>query len=234
MKRIHFVKWLLVAVLALSSTFDVYGESPYVGTFPKSGTISNNSYTLGDVTWGISTTSGTGSPSITFGTSYSNNCIKFGSGAKNCYGSVTLSTDYFSTNSLVVKSVKINAIGSATKDVTMEIGSSITTVSVNGTSWTNIELTGLNVSSTALSMVFKLNGAGFFINSITITYESSSSGETSDYKKQEILPYNGVYPVFFSMTVFLTRRSTAFHISLFQRPFAKNKFIKFTTYMPFR
>lgn len=181
MKRIHFVKLLLVTVLALPSTFDVYGESPYVGTFPKSGTISNNSYTLGDVTWGISTTSGTGSPSITFGSAYSNSCIKFGSGANNCYGSVTLSTDYFLTNSLVVKSVKINAIGSATKNVTMEIGSSTTTVSVNGSSWTNIELKGLNVSSTTLSMVFKLNGAGFFINSITIEYSSSGSGETTKY-----------------------------------------------------
>lgn len=101
MKRIHFVKLLLVAVLAFSCNFMVYGESPYVGTFPKSGSISNNSYTLGNVTWGISTTTGKGSPSITFGTAYSNSCIKFGSGSKNCYGSVTLSTDYFSTNDLV-------------------------------------------------------------------------------------------------------------------------------------
>ena len=181
MKQIYFVKLLLVAVLAFSCNFMVYGESPYVGTFPKSGSISNNSYTLGNVTWGISTTPGKGSPSITFGTAYSNNCIKFGSGSKNCYGSVTLSTDYFSTNDLVVKSVKINAIGSATKNVTMAIGTSTTTVSVDGASWTNIELTGLNVTSTTLSINFTLNGAGFFINSITIEYESGGSTETTKY-----------------------------------------------------
>lgn len=179
MKRIHFVKLLFVAVLAFSCNFMVYGESPYVGTFPKSGSISNNSYTLGNVTWGFSTTTGKGSPSITFGTAYSNSCIKFGSGSKNCYGSVTLSTDYFSTNDLVVKSVKINAIGSATKDVTMAIGTSTTTVSVDGASWTNIELTRLNVTSTTLSIIFTLNSAGFFINSITIEYESSGSTETT-------------------------------------------------------
>ena len=66
----------------------------------------------------------------------------------------------------------------------MAIGTSATTVSVDGASWTNIELTGLNVTSTTLSIIFTLNSAGFFINSITIEYESSGSTETTNYTVQ--------------------------------------------------
>lgn len=167
--------------------------------------------------------------------------------AQDYYLQILNSTAYWTTTPKTI--TFICKIGGGTENKTLSSDIKVEMLAKDGTVLSTTTVTGQITTAAgddyAISVTAVNNVAGFRLYhtktasynvrfySASLAYEVGST-ETTDYEKQEILPYNGVYPVFFSMTVFLTRRSTAFHISLFQRPFAKNKFIKFTTYMPFR
>ena len=163
-------------LLFLLGSLNVWATDPdpVTCTFPSSGSISNDKITVNSVEWTISTGTETGSPTIGFGNAYSKTCIKFGSGAKNCYASVNLSTDYFSDNGYTVTQVDVLGLGSAARNVTFEAGGESTTENVAANSWTTLSLDGLSISG-ELSLDFSLNGAGFFIHEIVITYEEGGS-----------------------------------------------------------
>lgn len=176
MKHYLLKTWLMLVCLIVG-VGTTWAET-YTGTVStSSGTVSDNSFTLNSVTWNITTTSGAGSPTITYGNSYSQKCIKFGSGASNSFGSVSLSTDYFKNNNKKVTKVEVNALGSAKKNVTFSIGTSTTTQEVPANAWTKITIDNLNVTET-LKLDFALNGAGFFINQVVVTYEANTGGST--------------------------------------------------------
>lgn len=180
MKQKLLKTWLMLCLLVVG--VGTSWAETYTGTFPKSGSVSD-SYTLNGVTWGISTTVGKGTPSITFGSAYSNNCIKFGSSASNSYSKVSLSTDYFKNNNKKVTKVVVNAHGNVAKDVTFSIGSASTTANVAASSWTKLTLENLNITNT-LQLDFDIT-VGFDINQIVVTYEnaggSSPDPEPTNY-----------------------------------------------------
>ncbi len=170
MKHLLLKTWMLITLLfvGIGTTW----AETYTGTVANSSGNVSSSFTLNSVTWNISTTSGSGSPSITYGNAYNKKCIKFGSGASNCFGSVSLSTDYFKNNNKKVTKVVVNALGSAKKNVTFSIGSTSITSEVAANAWTAILLDNLNVTST-LRLDFQLSSAGFNIQEIVVTYENA-------------------------------------------------------------
>lgn len=251
MKRIHFVKLLLVTVLACGNHFAWSADETITITYSD---ITQTSYNSSEVTFtdGVSfgyvnmmQNNANGTPTgwaksqviqcRASSTIRNTNAI---TGLKKIRVYLAVNTNTFTiyTSSSAITSKPNDGGTSRPTTATGTKEQTYTTYSnkQTGTGTTTLNYYDFDVASGQDYFFLSVGSSAVYIWSIELTYSSSSSGETTDYEKQEILPYNGVYPVFFSMTVFLTRRSTAFHISLFQRPFAKNKFIKFTTYMPFR
>lgn len=174
-----FKKFLMLTLAVLFSLGQMWGEEVTCTVTSSTGTTSP--VTINNVSWTFVTTNGTGSPSITNGNAYSARCLKFGTGANNCYSKITFSTDYFKNNGYVVSAVEVNALGSAAKNVTIGVGSTTETKSVAANSWTKLSLEDLNVTET-LSIDFSLNGAGFFINYIKVTYTSGTPLAPASHK----------------------------------------------------
>ena len=174
-KILIFLSFLLMSIWAFGAL-----SSPYTCTFTSGMSMSGSNCTTGDVTWTISTTTGKGSPTITFGNQNGQSCIKFGSGKSNYYSKMTLTTSAFSSYNVssVVLYISSNNGGSKTIKVTQ----GTTTIgtgpqSFSSTSW--VTYCTRNTTSGAggdLNIEISSDATATFVHSIKITY---SGGETT-------------------------------------------------------
>ena len=140
--------------------------------------MSGSNCTTGDVTWTVSTTTGKGTPSITFGNQNGQSCIKFGAGKNNYYSKMTLTTSAFSSYNVssVVIYASSNNGGSKTFKVTqgaIQIGTGSQTFS--STTWvTNITRNTTSGSGGDLSIEISSNATATYIHSIKVTYSAAS------------------------------------------------------------
>ena len=177
----HLLKTiLLLFALVAGSTSSWAADETWTHTFVSPEAISDNSITVDNATWTVTTTKGQGSPTMTAGKSYSKYGLKFGSKGTVYYGSVTFSTDYF--NSYNVKSVKINVLNNGKQEGTLtvkqgdvNIGSASQTF---GNSWTDLTANTNTGAGGALSFTYSVQQA-FYINSITVTY-TTGGGSSPD------------------------------------------------------
>lgn len=183
------INWTLklVSVLVLVLTIGIgnaWGvlSSPYTCTFTAGMSMSGSNCTTGDVTWTVSTTTGKGSPSITFGNQNTQSCIKFGSGKNNYYSQMTLTTSAFSAYNVssVVIYASSNNGGSKTFKVTQgatQIGTG--SQSFSSTTWvTNITRNTTAGSGGDLSIEISSDATATFIHSIKVTYSVPSCSVT--------------------------------------------------------
>ena len=144
--------------------------------------MSGSNCTTGDVTWTLSTTTGKGSPTTSFGTQNSQSCIKLGSGKNNYYSKMTLTTSAFSSYNVssVVLYISSNNGGSKTIKVTQgstTIGTG--SQSFSSTTW----VTGCTRNTTAgsggdLTIEISSDATATFIHSIKVTYTASAASHT--------------------------------------------------------
>ncbi len=177
---------MLVAIL-FSVTRPMWGENvTWTHAFVSPNAVSNNAITVNGVTWSVSAEVKTGTPTIDKGNSYSNYCLKFGSGKNNCFESITFSTDYF--NNYNVKSVSVKVLHNASKEGTLSAtqGTTIigTTAKTFGTTWTELTVNTTEGTGGTLSFTYSPTDCAVNINSITVVYTtgggSSQTLETSD------------------------------------------------------
>lgn len=131
-----FSTLLLLAVASMA-----WGEEvTWSHVFSSPEAIANNSITVDDVTWNITTTAGQGSPTMTTGNYSQTYGLKFGSSKSVYYGSVTFSTDYF--NNYNVKSVKVNILNNGSKEGTLTAQQGTTSIGSDsktfGQAWTDL------------------------------------------------------------------------------------------------
>lgn len=173
----------LVTVLALLLTIgvgNVWGalSSPYECTFTSGMSMSGSDCTTGDVTWTVSTTTGKGSPSITFGNQNTQSCIKFGSGKNHYYSSITLTTSAFSSYNVSSVVLYISSNNGGSKTVTVSQGA--TTIGTGAQSFSSTTwVTGCTRNTTAgsggnLTITISSDATATFIHSIKVTYSAPS------------------------------------------------------------
>ena len=181
MKKLHLFKrtLLLLALIVGCVSYGWATENSWTHEFVSPEAVSANSITVNGVTWNISTVVGAGSPSIDKGNSYSKYCLKFGTGAKNCYSSFTFSTDYF--KNYKVKSVKIQVLHNASKSGTLtatqgdvNIGTSTQTI---GSSWTDVTVNTVAGTGGTLSFTYSPTECAANIHSITVIYDDAPAYE---------------------------------------------------------
>ena len=172
----HLLKTILLLFALVAGSTSVWAaDETWTHTFVSPEAISDNSITVDNATWTVTTTKGQGSPTMTAGNTYSKYGLKFGSSKSVYYGSVTFSTDYF--NSYNVKSVTINVFNNGKKTGTLtakqgnvNIGSASQEF---GTSWTDLTAHGSTGAGGALSFTYSVEQA-FYIHSITVTYTTAA------------------------------------------------------------
>ena len=177
----HLLKTILLLFALVAGTGRVWAaDETWTHTFVSPEAICDNSITVGNATWTVTTTKGQGNPTMTAGNSYSKYGLKFGSNRSVYYGSVTFSTDYF--NSYNVKSVKINVLNNGKQEGTLtvkqgdvNIGSASQTF---GNSWTDLTANTNTGAGGTLSFTYSVQQA-FYINSITVTY-TTGGGSSPD------------------------------------------------------
>lgn len=174
MKKLLLKTILLLFALVAGSTSVWAAEETWTHTFVSREAISDNSITVDNATWTVTTTEGQGSPTMTAEKTYSKYGLKFGNSKDEYYGSVTFSTDYF--NSYNVQSVKINVFNNGKKTGTLtakqgnvNIGSASQEF---GTRWTDLTANGSTGAGGALSFTYSVEQA-FYIHSITVTYTTA-------------------------------------------------------------
>ncbi len=114
MKQKSLLKTMLLLCALVVGSSNVWADDvTWTHEFTSPEAISNNSITVDGATWSISNVVKKGSPTIDKGNSYSKYCLKFGSGANNCYQTVTFSTDYFTSYN--VKSVTVQVLHNVSK-----------------------------------------------------------------------------------------------------------------------
>ena len=153
-------------------------SSPYTCTFTAGMSMSGSNCTTGDVTWTVSTTTGAGSPGTEFGNQNGQSCIKLGSGKKNYYSKMTLTTSAFTSYNVssVVIYASSNNGGSKTFKVTQgatQIGTG--SQSFSSTTWvTNITRNTTAGSGGDLSIEISSDATATYVHSIKVTYSAAS------------------------------------------------------------
>ena len=174
------IRLLLVMLLTLTVTTNAWGalSSPYECVFKTTSKLTNNQVTTGDVTWTLSTTIGAGTPATDFGNTNGQSAIKLGSGKKNYYSKMTLTTSAFSTYNVSKVVLYISSNNGGSKTITVKQGNTqIGTGSQNFTStdWvTNCTRNTTKGSGGDLSIEISSDATATFIHSITVTYEETS------------------------------------------------------------
>lgn len=184
MKRIHFVKLLLVAVLATGSLF-AWGET-YLHIFNSKPSTGNN-ITLSKVSWNISATS--------LNAYNSNNYagVQIGSSSSNGQITLTSSADWSYNGATKITEIRLwlNVGGtSITPKVTIggkvatSDGTTITKNSSAGSDWTKttkVIFTPAADGSTGVVVIDVTSVKAGYICAMEIDCESSGSGETTVY-----------------------------------------------------
>lgn len=152
-------------------------DQTWTYTFKTPDAVSNNSITVNNATWTFATTPGYGSPAISSGNSNSNYGLKFGNGGSDYFGSVTFSTDYFTT--CKVKSVTIKLLNNSGDNGTLTVTQDtklIGTKSLSGASqqWKELIANTNSGDGGKLSITYSFSNA-FYVNSITVVYEKSTT-----------------------------------------------------------
>lgn len=176
---------LLVSLMAVNAwgTDWSYTFSSTPTWSPNSGTT--RSMTINSATWSVSTSNSYGSPSTwgSYGSNYGSGGIKFGDSKNNYYGTITLSTDYFSSS--LVSEVTVNLLinGSVSTTITVTQGSTIGSPSYNiGNDWHDFTAnTNIGTSGT-LTLTITTTQA-IYIHSIAVTY-SAAVARTVTFNKQ--------------------------------------------------
>ena len=183
MKRIHFVKLLLVAVLATGSLF-AWGET-YQYVFSSKPSTGNN-VSLSNVSWTISATSLN---------AYNNSYAGVQIGSKSSNGQITLtsSADWSYNGATKITEIRLwlNVGGtSITPKVTIggkvatSDGTTVTKNSSAGSDWTKttkVTFTPAADGSTGVVVIDVTSVKAGYICAMEIDCESSGSGETTDY-----------------------------------------------------
>ena len=174
MKQKSLLKTLLLLCALVVGSVSAWAEdTTWSHTFASPETISNNSITVGDATWNVSTTDGQGSPTISTGTYSQTYGLKFGSSKSNYFGSVTFSTDYFKNYN--VKSVTVNILNNGSKEGTLTAQQGTTTIGSTsatfGQTWTDLTVNTQTGTGGTLSFTYSVQQA-FCIHSITVVYTS--------------------------------------------------------------
>lgn len=167
-------------LLALGMSSRVWGEDlTWTHVFASPEAITNNSITVDNVKWDISTITKTGSPTIEKGNSYSYYCLKFGAGASNCFSSITFSTDNFTNCN--VKSVTVSVVHNAQKAGTLTVTQGSTTLGTltktHGKVWTDYTINKTVGSGGTLSFTYSPTDCAVNIRSISVTY-TTGGGDT--------------------------------------------------------
>lgn len=147
-------------------------------------TISSNMFTVNNVTWGISTTTGAGSPTITTGNDFSIKAMKFGNGKSSYYSNITLTTSYFSDYN--VKSVQIIGCGNSANKITITVtrGSvtigSATISKAYASSWNTVADCIKTIKTTKgnggdLTISIAPTTCAFSLRKITVTYDEGTT-----------------------------------------------------------
>ncbi|MEE0950743.1 MAG: InlB B-repeat-containing protein [Paludibacteraceae bacterium] len=175
-----FFRLLLVMFLTLTVSAEVWGalSSPYECLFKTTSTLTNNQVTTGDVTWTLTTVTGKGSPTTTFGNTNGQSAIKLGSGKNNYYSKMTLKTSAFSAYNVSKVVLYISSNNGGKKTITVkQRDTQIGTVnqSFTSTTWvTNCTLNATKGSGGDLSIEISSDATATFIHSITVTYETAA------------------------------------------------------------
>ncbi len=179
MKQKSLLKTMLLLCALVVGSSNVWADDvTWTHEFTSPEAISNNSITVDGATWSISTVVKKGSPTIDKGNSYSKYCLKFGSGANNCYQTVTFSTDYFTSYN--VKSVTVQVLHNVSKSGTLTATQGNTTIGTKtetiGTSWTDMTVNTTAGSGGTLSFTYSPTDCAVNIHSITVVYTTSGGG----------------------------------------------------------
>ncbi len=173
--RLRFA--LLVALLCSLGTGTAWAtDLVWSHTFASPEAISSNTITVSGATWTVSTTAGEGSPEMSTGTYSKTYGLKFGSSKSAYYGSVTFTTDYFSSYN--VKSITVNILNNGSKAGTLTAQQGATsigsTTSTFGQSWTDLTVNTNAGSGGTFSFTYSVEQA-FLIHSISVTYEEQAA-----------------------------------------------------------
>ena len=166
--------------LTLTVSAEVWGalSSPYTCTFTTNLTLSNDQVKTGDVTWTLSTTIGAGTPATDFGNTNGQSAIKLGSGKKNYYSKMTLTTSAFSTYNVSKVVLYISSNNGGSKTITVKQGDTQIGTgdqSFSSATWvTNCTRNSTKGSGGDLSIEISSDATATFIHSITVTYEENS------------------------------------------------------------
>jgi len=178
MRLKHFLSvFLTLLTLAVGQMWGAL-SSPYECTFTAGMSMSGSNCTTGDVTWTITTTTGKGSPTTTFGNQNGQSCIKLGSGQNHYYSKITLTTSAFTSYNVtsVVIYASSNNGGSKTFKVMQgetQIGTG--SQSFSSTTWVSNITRNTNAGSGGdLSIEISNDKTATFIHSIKVTYSAPS------------------------------------------------------------
>ena len=167
MKQKHLLtKTLLLLAVMLMGVGTAWGEdTTWSHEFTSPEAISNNSITVNDATWNVTTTAGEGSPTISTGKYSQIYGLKFGNSKSAYYGSVTFSTDFF--NSYNVKSVTVNILNNGSKPGTLTAQQGSTTIGSTsatfGATWTDLTVNATPGTGGSLSFTYSVEQA-FYIH----------------------------------------------------------------------
>ena len=173
------IRLLLIMFLTLTVSAEVLGalSSPYTCTFTTNLTLSNNQVKTGDVTWTLSTTIGNGDPATDFGNTNGQSAIKLGSGKKNYYSKMTLTTSAFSTYNVSKVVLYISSNNGGSKTITVKQGNTQIGTGIQyftNSDWvTNCTRNTAKGSGGDLSIEISSDATATFIHSITVTYETA-------------------------------------------------------------
>ena len=141
----------------------------------------DNSITVNEVTWNVSTVKGQGSPTISAGNSNKQYGLKFGSSATNYYSSVILKTSNFANKKVTKVVCNILNNGSKSGFLQAKQGDIIinTTSQTFGQTWTDLTVDGEAEHGKIgeggdLEITYQVAQA-FSLHSITVTYENMSN-----------------------------------------------------------
>ena len=163
--------------------------------------------TVNSATWTVTTTVGSGSPSLSFGNTYSNGALIGGTGASKYFSTIKLTTSYFSTKNVKKVEVSLNGNTSVSKTVSAKQGS--TTIGSEtknvGTTWATYTCSGTAGAGGNLEVTITSGAASTAINSIIVTY---TEGGTTHTLNKAVSP-TGAGSVELSATSLLENTGTA-------------------------
>lgn len=177
------LRFLLVMLVTICVSAEVWGET-WSHEFTSLPSISDQKFIVNDLTWNVTTTIGKGSPEITLGNDNSIKSMKFGSGQKNYYSNIALSTSYFSNYN--VKSVEIIGCGNTTNNINIIVtqGSNENIVTIGSATINKSYASNWNTISECIKTINTNEGSGglltisispttcaFSLRKITVTYE---------------------------------------------------------------